>query len=271
VAHSNLTIRLATAAVVSPLILMLLFLGPVWGWQALILASTAVATREVLGMTHPGDSISQFVGTLSSLALSAALYWMGSKPALLPTVLFVTVAVGALLPLWRLGDINTAGLRMMSGIATPLYIGLMLCTLTLLRRDGAEDGPGFVLLALMFAWLGDTGGYFAGRFLGKTPLYKAVSPKKTREGLCGSLIGAVVGGLLAHFWYLPSMPLLHAVGLGLVAGLLGQLGDLAESLLKRSTGLKDSGNIVPGHGGMLDRIDALLLVSPTLYLYLLWR
>jgi phosphatidate cytidylyltransferase len=123
----------------------------------------------------------------------------------------------------------------------------------------------------MFAWLGDTGGYLGGRFFGKTPLHPQVSPKKTREGLLGALGGAMSGGLLAHFWYLPSISLPAALGLGLFCGLLGQLGDLAESLIKRSVNAKDSGWIVPGHGGLLDRVDALLLVSPAVYLYLIWR
>jgi phosphatidate cytidylyltransferase len=171
----------------------------------------------------------------------------------------------------RIGDISTGALRVMSSMATPIYIGLMFCTLALIRRDGGAEGPGFVLMTLMFAWLADTGGYAAGRLFGKTPLYPAVSPKKTWEGLGGALVGAVCGALLAHFWYLPSIPLLSALGLALCCGLLGQLGDLAESLLKRAVNAKDSGRMVPGHGGLLDRSDALLLVSPAVYLYLLWR
>jgi phosphatidate cytidylyltransferase len=94
-----------------------------------------------------------------------------------------------------------------------------------------------------------------------------VSPKKTRAGFVGALVGASVGAVLASLWYLPALPLAHALPLGLFAGALGQMGDLVESLLKRSTGIKDSGGIVPGHGGMLDRIDALIVVSPIVYLY----
>ena len=125
-------------------------------------------------------------------------------------------------------------------------------------------------MCLMFAWLADTGGYFFGRFLGKRKLYEAVSPKKTRAGFVGALVGAEVGALAGHFGYLRSIPLLHALALGLICGAFGQFGDLVESLLKRSTGIKDSGSIVPGHGGMLDRIDALIVVSPIVYLYVLW-
>jgi phosphatidate cytidylyltransferase len=122
----------------------------------------------------------------------------------------------------------------------------------------------------MFAWWGDTGGYFAGRYLGKHKLYEAVSPKKTIEGSVGGLAGSVLGALCAHFWYLPSISLAHAIPLSLVAGAFGQAGDLGESLIKRSTGVKDSGQIVPGHGGILDRVDALLLTSAVVFLYTLW-
>jgi phosphatidate cytidylyltransferase len=147
----------------------------------------------------------------------------------------------------------------------------MLTTLALLRRDQpGTDGAGYVVVALAFAWMSDTGGYFAGRYLGKHKLYEAVSPKKTIEGSIGGLAGAVLGGVAAHFTFLPSLPLGHAIVLAVVAGFLGQLGDLGESLLKRSVGVKDSGAILPGHGGILDRVDALLVTSTILYLYTRW-
>lgn len=221
-------------------------------------------------MTHPKDAVSRALGTLLVAGVAVAVYGFTFEARVLLTLLFVIPIAGALLPLWRLGDIETAALRTTALVGGPTYVGLLMA-LALIRRDlGDAEGPGYVLMTLMFAWMADTGGYFAGRFLGKTPLYPAVSPKKTREGFWGALAGAVFGGLLAHFWYLRTIPLLDAVILGLVCGGLGQLGDLAESLLKRSTAHKDSGTIIPGHGGMFDRVDALLIVSPVVYLYAVW-
>jgi phosphatidate cytidylyltransferase len=264
---SNLAIRLLTAAVVVPPLLGLLFKGPAWGFFLLVLVASGIAASELFRMTHPSDALARGIGVVQTLGACAATYcFSGDARAILTTIAVVTL-VGLLTPLWRLGDMQSAALRTLAGVAGPFYVGSLLATLALLRRDGAVDGGKLVFLSLTFSWLADTGGYFFGRFLGKTKLYEAVSPKKTRAGFVGALVGAEVGALLASLWYLPALPLLHAVPLGLVAGAIGQLGDLVESLLKRSTGIKDSGGIVPGHGGMLDRIDALIAVSPVVYLY----
>lgn len=270
-ALSNLASRLLTALVASPLILLLLFRGPQLGWYALVLAGSLIAASEVLAMTHPGDRSSQLVGTLLTALLSLAFYFTDVDARLLPSALMLSTMIGLLLPLCRVGDMATAAGRITGLIAAPAYVGLLLCPIALLRRDAGADGPGFVLMTLMFAWLADTGGYLAGRLFGKHKLAPVISPKKTWEGLAGALLGAVLGGCLAHFWYLPSIPLQHVLPLALVAGALGQLGDLAESLIKRSANIKDSGWVIPGHGGLLDRVDGLLLAGPAVYLYLLWR
>jgi len=269
-AASNLKVRLLTAAVVIPPLLWLLFRGPTWGFFLLVLAASAIAADELFRMTHPADLVARVLGIATTLGVATTLYLGGKDPRVLLTVLFVVPLLWLLLPLWRLGEIPSAALRTFAGVTGPLYVGGLLAALALLRRDAGAVGPHYVFMCLTFAWLADTGGYFFGRFLGKRKLYEAVSPKKTRAGFVGALLGAELGGLLAHFLYLPSIPLSHVVPLALVAGALGQFGDLVESLLKRSTGIKDSGSIVPGHGGMLDRIDALIIVAPVVYLYVLW-
>jgi phosphatidate cytidylyltransferase len=185
------------------------------------------------------------------------------------TLLVTVPLLGPLVTLARLGDMTSAAFRAFAMSTGPLFVGLPLTLLAVVRRD-VPDGPSYVVMTLMFAWFGDTGGYFAGRFLGKRKLYEAVSPKKTIAGALGGLGGSVLGALFAHFVYLPSIPLAHAIPLAIVAGALGQAGDLAESLVKRSTGVKDSGAIVPGHGGILDRVDALLFTGTIVYLYTIW-
>lgn len=269
-AASNLKVRLLTAAVVVPPLLWLLFSGPAWGFFLLVLVAAGIAADELFRMTHPHDAVARAVGILSTLAVSISLYRFNADPKVLLTLFFAVPLCGLLVPLWRLGEIQSAATRAFAGVAGPLYIGGLLTALALLRYQAGAVGPHYVFMCLTFAWLADTGGYFFGRFLGKRKLYEAVSPKKTRAGFVGALLGAELGGLLGHFFYLRSIPLLHVVPLALVAGALGQAGDLVESLLKRSTGIKDSGSIVPGHGGMLDRIDALIIVAPVVYLYVLW-
>lgn len=248
-----------------------MYLGPPWAWYLVVLLAVVVGSLEVFGMTHPRDRVAQAVGTACSIAVSVVLYLCTADSLALLTVLMLVPIVGLLVPLWRLGDVQTAALRTMSGIATPLYVGGTATSLALLRSDfPGYVGPGLVLMTLTISWWSDVGGYFGGRYFGKTKLYAAVSPKKTREGYVGGLVGGLVAALLAHFWYLPQMSLVPAIALGTLGSALGQLGDLGESLLKRSTGVKDSGAIIPGHGGMLDRIDAVLVVSPLVYLSARW-
>jgi phosphatidate cytidylyltransferase len=271
VPKSNLAARLITAGIAAPLILLLLFRGPAWGFGLLTVAAAAIGADEVLRMTHPGQRVAQIVAAALAVSVTAGLAFAGDDLRVVFAVLTVVPILGMLMPLVWLGEIPTAGLRIMAGAAVPLYVGAPLGLLARFRAADPEYGAGWVLLLLMLAWFADTGGYFFGRFLGKTKLYEAVSPKKTRAGLFGAVVGATLGAMLASLWYLPPLPLADAVMLGIVGGLLGQAGDLTESLLKRSTGVKDSGGLLPGHGGILDRIDAVLVLTPLVYLYTLVR
>lgn len=281
--NRNLAIRLLTAGILAPLLLWIMFAAPPWAWFLVVFAACGIGGYELFGMTHPADRIAQGVGVLLTLSVSAGLYfglstdiYLGQgDPRILITMILGVCVIGGLVPLWRLGEIETAGMRIMAGIAGPFYVGALLTAVALLRRDmfnseGINNGAEWVVLVLSLGWLGDTFGYFVGRFLGKHKLYPAVSPKKTREGYFGAVGGSVVAAVVASLWYLPDLEMTHAVVLGLVAGALGPMGDLVESLMKRSTGVKDSGSIIPGHGGILDRVDAVLIIAPIVYTYTIW-
>ncbi len=270
-ANKNLAVRFASAGVGGPLILGILYFAPPWAWFAFLLVATGVGAWELFEMGFPEDVTARICAVLATLGVAVSVWFFGHDPRVWLAVALAVPLFAQLLVLWRLGDIPTAALRVTTTAFGTLWLGVGMTAMAILRRDGGEqDGAGFVVLALMLSWLSDTGAYFAGRFLGKAKLYPAVSPKKTRAGAIGGLGGAIVGALLAHFLYLRSLPLLHGLALALVAGAIGQAGDLGESLLKRSFGVKDSGGIVPGHGGILDRIDALLVTSGFCCLYVLF-
>jgi phosphatidate cytidylyltransferase len=265
-ANSNLLFRFVTAVVAVPGILALLYVAPPIAFFGLIVAATFIGGLELFAMTHKDDKLAQIVHALSCVLVAHVVYFFGDSPKALLATMFLVPSFAVLFPLVRLGNIETAALRIGAGVLGPFYVGSMALLARLIKERGF-DGSGYVLLVLMISWFADTGGYFAGRFLGKHKLYEAVSPKKTVEGAIGGLAGSVVGALLAHFVYLKSIPLAHAIPLALVASALGQAGDLGESLIKRSVGVKDSGALLPGHGGILDRVDAVLICAPIVYLY----
>jgi len=146
-----------------------------------------------------------------------------------------------------------------------LYIaGLGGCYLLIRNLEG---GNLLILFLFLITWLGDIAAYYWGKNFGKTPLASIVSPNKTVEGSIAGLAGSLTAGLIAGFLFLDHIMIEHCLLVAFICGSIGQLGDLAESLLKRHAGIKDSGNILPGHGGVLDRIDSLLFAGPAFYCY----
>jgi phosphatidate cytidylyltransferase len=128
-----------------------------------------------------------------------------------------------------------------------------------------QEGPRLLLFALVITWVGDTAAYFVGRAMGKHPLAPHLSPKKTWEGSAASLAGSLLVGVIFTRWL--SAPLPHLLAMAAAGNVAGQMGDLLESAYKRSAGVKDSGGLLPGHGGILDRIDALILAIPVVWYY----
>jgi phosphatidate cytidylyltransferase len=267
-APSNLALRLATAVVGLPIILATAYFAPPWAFFVIVFGASVVGAHELFAMTHQNDRASQWAGVLVSAAASVVVYARYDDPDALLAVLVGAPLGGLLFTLARLGAIETAAQRAFALGIGPLLIAVPLTLLAVMRRTSGAAAPGLVVLALGLAWFTDTGAYFAGRFAGRHRLYEAVSPKKTVEGGIGGLVASVVWAVLGTVGYLRGeLPLSHAVVLGVIGGALGQAGDLCESLLKRSTGVKDSGTIVPGHGGVLDRVDALIMTSVVVFFY----
>lgn len=145
------------------------------------------------------------------------------------------------------------------------YVPLLLSHLVLLRN--LPNGVSWIFLMLLIVMSGDTSAYYVGSSLGKRKLYPIVSPNKSVEGAIGGLCGSVVGTVIAKVSFFPELTVVDCLATALVMGSLGQVGDLFESLLKRSFGVKDSGTIIPGHGGILDRLDSVLFAAPAMYYY----
>jgi phosphatidate cytidylyltransferase len=148
-----------------------------------------------------------------------------------------------------------------------LFVGLPFAFVVGLEVIPGANGPDLLLLAMVCVTLSDAGAYYAGSTLGTHPMAPVISPKKSWEGAVGGVVASVGGALVAHFWFFRKLPLAHAVSLGVVLSTAGILGDLAESMLKRAAGVKDSSALLPGHGGVLDRLDSLLVAAPVLYYY----
>jgi phosphatidate cytidylyltransferase len=146
------------------------------------------------------------------------------------------------------------------------YVGMLGGSLIRLRND-FPDGSKLVFFLLLVVWLGDTGAYYVGKSLGKHKLSPRISPKKTVEGLAGGIAASVITAMIIHFTFFRTFPLLHAIIAGVILSVAGVIGDLAESMWKRSAAVKDSGTLIPGHGGFLDRFDSVFFTAPILYCY----
>ncbi|MDQ3035545.1 MAG: phosphatidate cytidylyltransferase [Myxococcota bacterium] len=264
----NTLARLATAVVLIPVLLYLMFWAPWWGFQVVVSLAIARAAHELMRITVSGaPRLLHLWGVLATVGVTQAMVYAPSADVMTAT-LVVVVAVGTIVGLLAPVPHEAAGTRTAWLIAGPLYVGVLFGTIAKLHT--LEHGGAWVLLAMWLAWASDTGAYFAGRYFGKTKLYPAVSPSKTVQGSIGGLLGSLTGGLAAHFWFLDALPLIDAIVLALVGGALGQIGDLVESLIKRSTKVKDSGHLLPGHGGLLDRVDALMFTGAACLIYATW-
>jgi len=146
------------------------------------------------------------------------------------------------------------------------YVGMLGGSLIRLRND-FPVGWKLVFFLLLVVWLGDSGAYYVGRTLGKHKLSPRISPKKTIEGLAGGIATSVITAIVIHLTFFREFPLHHAIIAGVILSFAGVVGDLAESMWKRSADVKDSGTLIPGHGGFLDRFDSILFTAPILYCY----
>jgi len=260
---SGTALRVATVVPLIPIIIWMMFFGPRWVWQTFILVAIAIGGYELMAMKVPSSRGLRSWGSMTAVLFAYTLMFTTSASAVYGAVLVIIVGAMA----WSLlqdDPLHNASMRVGWLLGTPVYVGGTLAAVALVR-DFDPKGA-WVLLTMVLAWGSDTSAYFVGRKFGKTKLAPRISPKKTLEGSAGGLAASVVGAVIMSF-FLPALPPIDAIALGILAGAAGQAGDLLVSVLKRSSGVKDSGGILPGHGGILDRADALAFTAPATWAY----
>ena len=256
--------RLITAAVAIPALWAFIVWAPATGFAIFIVIVTAIGLSEYFAMAFPDHPPERIAGTVCGLLVAAGV--ATRDPNLWGAAVSITVVTGLAFALARHGELATAVQRVGLLLLGVLYVGFFMPH-TILMRELPNDGRSWLLFTIAAVFGSDSGGYFAGRAFGKRPLLPQVSPKKTVEGSVGAVVGAVLAVLLMHLLLHPTHSAGEAMVLGGVLSVLAQFGDLCESALKRAFGAKDSGWIIPGHGGILDRLDSLLFPFVFTYYY----
>jgi phosphatidate cytidylyltransferase len=266
--RGGLAQRVITAVVAVPILLWVILAGPDWSWLLVVLFGTAVGLWEFNAMTvREADAPLAVMGVALGTLLVATIYYAPNGTLAMAGLVAVVLAL-MLTALFSFSTVERAAPALTGALGGVLYVAVFLGLLALLRREPvAEQGRYWVLLVLAVVWMGDTGAYAAGRLFGKHKLAPRVSPKKTWEGAVGGAVASVAAGFVVVAVTPLTLTPVVIVLLTLPAAVLAQMGDLCESLVKRSCGVKDSGTILYGHGGILDRIDGLLFAAPYFYLF----
>ena len=252
--------RLATAAVAIPLLWLVVQSRPTL-FAAFILLVVAIGAVEYAAMAFPAEPGVRATTVGATVGVGLGMMSREPWPGVAVAAAFLVMLLG---PLTSPQDLTGGVRRWAVAWFGVIYVGFLAPHVVLLRNVPPQ-GWQWALFTIFVGMASDTGGYFGGRWFGRRKLFEAVSPSKTIEGALGSIIGAVLLALLCHAVFFDRTDRLTSMALAAAVSVLGQCGDLCESALKRAFGAKDSGWIVPGHGGILDRLDSLLL--PVVFMY----
>lgn len=265
-AGSGLVARVASAAVLLPLVVLVVWLGAL----PLALAAAAVSGRtcfELLRLLRGKVSALEWVAISVAALLSLLPVLVPSAPWTYALGLLVSMNIVVWSWLTLRADIEQGPARVSAILFASLVSGVALFTIVQVRS--LSQGREWLLCLLVATWMNDTCAYFGGRTMGRHRLAPRVSPGKTWEGFAFGALGTFMAVGVAVSFGLAPMGIVDAAVLASCVSILGPLGDLSKSLLKRARGVKDAGNLIPGHGGLLDRIDSMLFTSPAVLAYLL--
>ncbi|MBI5577101.1 MAG: phosphatidate cytidylyltransferase [Deltaproteobacteria bacterium] len=253
--------RVATAAVLVPVLVAAVLYGKGWPFSILVLAAALLCAEEYYRMFFP-SSRDRWTGVLAVFLACASGSILPFPASLSGLLLCVAAAAFHFLP--AAGTLEEKARRAAFSVLGVVYIGGFLSTWprTILLPGGGQ----WVLFGIGSVAAGDTLAYFVGRAFGKRPLAPTVSPKKTVEGAAGGLAASMIFGGAYAAYFLPDVPSWFSLAASAAVGIAGQCGDLFESMLKRAADVKDSGGLLPGHGGLLDRVDGIIAAGPVLHL-----
>ena len=255
--------RIITALIGIPALIYLIKFAPIPIFAAVLFAAMLVCLYEYFSFTEIQKIPSLTVaGYAFASLIFASFYFVNINFALWFPIGVLVVLIAGLVS--RI-DFAAALPATAYSLFGPWYTAGLLGYLILIRNID-EIGANLVLSLFVIIWAGDTGAFIVGKLMGRRLLTK-ISPKKTVEGSFGGLIFSMLLAVVCKYFLVPQLTVNNALWLGALIGIMGQIGDLAESLLKRSANVKDSGSILPGHGGMLDRLDSLLFGAPAMYYY----
>ncbi len=240
--------------------------GGVIAVDLLVWTALGVGLFEYGRMAFPGQPVLRAAVACAGVLVFGAMVYL---PFAVVGPLLIGLTLGSfLLVMGTTPDLEGSADRLGRLVLGMVYVGGLFAFIPLVRR--LDQGVGWIFVLLAASWLGDTGAYFAGRAFGRHKLAKRLSPKKTWEGAIGGFFTSMAGAVAFGMLFGLDTSWIVLAGLGGVLDAFGVLGDLAESMLKRAFGVKDSGGILPGHGGILDRVDSVLFAGPVLYLVVSW-
>jgi len=253
--------RVVTALVLAPLFTAAVWYSPFLFFVGLIELCVAVCFLEYAGMAKAkGIELPRIWGLIASLIIPLA--FLSSAPLVYMVLVAILVSFFA----YAISDRSNGVKRFAFTLSGVMYIGLCFTGALLIRK--LPDGEKLFLLICFATWGADIGAYYAGRLWGKRKLAPRISPGKTVEGFIGGLASASAFSFAFAYIFYPDALGIPAIAAALCGGLIGPLGDLSESSIKRYFGVKDSGTLLPGHGGLLDRADALMMSAPVFYIFL---
>ncbi len=259
--------RIWTGVLTLPPLVLLIAFGPFPLFSLLVLVATFFGLREFYNLALPH---SQWIERGMGMVLGLFLSVLVSCGEMRWVPLFFVFSLLALSVLYMVTSRNLSST--ISGIGMSLfgilYVGFLLSYIFLIWKG--VDGKEWVLFLIATVWAGDISAYLGGTAFGRHKLYPKISPNKTFEGLGGAMAGSVIMALAFSVLVLPGLGRGVSIFLGIALAVFGQIGDFIESMLKRSAQVKDSGSLIPGHGGMLDRLDSLLFTAPFLHYSLLY-